>query len=459
MKIHDYQIFGARWLASRSHAILADEMGIGKSAQSIRACELVEAEKILVVCRAVARFNWRNEFEIWSVSPRPVRIIEDTSPILGGIFEGVTICSFEGMGCVLNSLGDLDRFDVVIVDEAHFVKSTEAIRSKQVFGIHGLVRKTKKMWLLTGTPTPNGYASELWLALYTFGACKFGLADFIKFFCTSVTTGYGVKVTGTKRDSLTLDSWKRMTENFLLRRELRDTTLNLPEIIYETVTVAAGSVDIEAHEDFLRYSMTPELRQLLNDKLEAEYAILKGILDDNSMSPELLEIIKASAGSIATLRRFNGLQKVEGVIELVKGELESDPEQKIVIFAMHRSCIKRIAEGLSAFGAVTIWGGSKQKTVDRNVQKFQEIGSKTRVIVGQIIAAGTSLNLTAANEVMLVEEDYVPGNNDQAIKRVLRIGQEKMVRARFIRLDDPLERRVTELVAKKTEEIHLLYAK
>lgn len=431
-------------------------MGIGKSAQSIRAADLINARKILVVCRAVARFNWRNEFETHSFRKRPITITEGLSAIGSPPDLSVTICSYEGMGCVLDALGVGAPFDLVIIDEAHFVKSPDADRSAKVFGKEGLVRKTKRMWLLTGTPTPNGYASELWLALYTFGACRYLLPDFIKFFCTTLTTGYGQRVTGTRTDKNAIDSFKKMTENVLLRRELKDTNLNLPDVIYETVLVPPGQVNIADHADFYGYSLNDDLRKLFNDKIEKEYAILEGLLADGKISDDLLSVIEASAKSIATLRRFNGLKKVDAVIELLKGELKSDKNMKVVVFAMHRSCIKAIAEGLAEFGSVTIWGGSKPSTVEKQIMKFQTVGSGTRVFVGQIVAAGTSINLTAANEVVIVEKDYVPGNNDQAIKRCARIGQKRIVRARFITLDDPIERRVDELVIKKTEEIGIL---
>lgn len=462
-ELHDYQITGAKWLAARRFGILADEMGIGKSAQSIAAADLVRAKKILVICRAVARHNWKNEFQKFSAVPRSIRIINGTLPLAdygeGDLFprEDVIICSFEGVGVVAHHLGTDNNFDLVIVDESHFVKSTDAKRSKMIFGKDGICRRTARMWCLTGTPTPNGKADELWLALFTFGAAKMAKPDFIKFFCTTKPTGYGLAVTGSKTDSATLDSWKKMVDPVLLRRRLDDTNLNLPDITYETITVEPGEVDITEHAEWIRYSLDPESRELLNKKLATEYGLLSGILENNKMSPDLLEIIKAEAGSISTIRRFNGLQKIEPVCDLIKGELESGLYQKIVIFAMHRACIKGIEARLSEFKPVVVWGGSKPERVERHIEKFQDRNSNCRVFIGQIIAAGTSINLTTATECVIVEQDFTPGNNDQAVKRLLRIGQKNNVRVRTIALDEALDRRVTEIVQKKIEDINHLF--
>ena len=63
--LHSYQIAGAEWLAARRVGLLLDEMGLGKTATSIRACDLVEAKLILIVCPAIATMVWSREFSRW----------------------------------------------------------------------------------------------------------------------------------------------------------------------------------------------------------------------------------------------------------------------------------------------------------------------------------------------------------------------------------------------------------
>src|SRR4051812_8971031 len=73
--LYPYQIEGAKWLAERKLALLADEMGVGKTAQVIRACDDIGAERILILCPAVARINWQREFARFSKKQRKFSIL------------------------------------------------------------------------------------------------------------------------------------------------------------------------------------------------------------------------------------------------------------------------------------------------------------------------------------------------------------------------------------------------
>lgn len=453
MKLHPYQIAGAQWLSKRSHAILGDKMGLGKTAQAITAADLVGASKILIVCRAVARRNWRHEFRIFSTRNRRVLVVEADTQKLGSAENTVVICSYEGIDRTVAMLGDDCSFDLVVVDESHFVKSVKAKRSMLVFGPHGLIRKAKRLWCLTGTPTPNN-ASELWLPLFVFGATKLTLDKFIDEFCYTRDYGYGKQVSGSKTDPATVSKFQTLCAKVMLSRDLSDSKLNLPPVSFEDVVVEGGKVDFAAHADFAKFEPAD-----LMERIEDEYFILESILNGRHMSDELLDMVKASASSITTLRRYVGLQKIEPTVTLLKGELESDSKLKIVIFAQHRSCISGLAQGLNEYNPVVVQGGSDPKATDEGIRDFQNRAGRARVFIGQTQAAGTSITLTAANEVVTVEKSWAPSDNAQAIARCVRIGQTRPVRVRNILLDDPIDVRMSDLIQKKTEEIFKLYSK
>src|ERR1700674_4234287 len=160
-----YQVEGAVWLAGQKTGLLADEMGLGKSAQAIVACDAINAERILVVCPASARINWEREFKRFSTQQRTTTVLSTGGKTPLG---ALTICSYElatrkGTNTLLRAV----NWDVLILDEAHYLKTPDAQRTHAVYGKKGLVRSAKRTYALTGTPAPNN-ASELWTLLYTF---------------------------------------------------------------------------------------------------------------------------------------------------------------------------------------------------------------------------------------------------------------------------------------------------
>lgn len=76
-----------------------------------------------------------------------------------------------------------------------------------------------------------------------------------------------------------------------------------------------------------------------------------------------------------------------------------------------------------------------------------------RIFVGNIIAAGVGITLTAAHHIILAEQDWVPANNDQALSRVVRIGQTRGVLVRIVELPDSLDQRISEILRRKLREI------
>jgi SNF2 family DNA or RNA helicase len=141
----------------------------------------------------------------------------------------------------------------------------------------------------------------------------------------------------------------------------------------------------------------------------------------------------------------------------VAQELEDGQYQKIVIFGIHRDVIEGLRSSLKAFDAVTLYGGTDPKTRQKNIDRFQN-NPKCRVFIGNIKACGTAITLTAADQVLFVEEEWTPADNAQAAMRVHRIGQSKPVSVRITRLPDSLDQKIGGVLARKTREIAELLA-
>ena len=162
-------------------------MGLGKSAQAVAAsCGL---GKILILCPAIAKVNWDREFTKFSDTTGQFQIIK-TGKTIPDANKSI-ICSCE-LAVSLWKQGKWRglEFDLLILDEVHFLKSKDAKRTKAVMGNKGLVRQAKKVWGLSGTPMPN-HPGELWVLLFTFGVTKLTYRDFILKFC-AFADGSGV---------------------------------------------------------------------------------------------------------------------------------------------------------------------------------------------------------------------------------------------------------------------------
>src|SRR4051794_28601454 len=129
-----FQKEGAVWLSTLRNAILGDEMRVGKSASAIAGADIISARNILVACPGIARPNWEREFRRWQM------LLRDTCCIMSSkdqVVGEVVIVSYE-LICTRPILVALmaRRWDLLIIDEAHFVKNPESLRTQVLYGRH-----------------------------------------------------------------------------------------------------------------------------------------------------------------------------------------------------------------------------------------------------------------------------------------------------------------------------------
>jgi SWI/SNF-related matrix-associated actin-dependent regulator 1 of chromatin subfamily A len=450
------------WLADRLVALLAADMGLGKTGMAIRAADRIGARRILVICPAVARINWMREFGLWQTVRRTVGIIHQSKDRPQ---TDVVICNYDKLS--RGSVSDLltQDWDVVIADESHALKSPNAKRVKVVYGNlygpadgsrqGGVVSRAKRTWLLTATPVPN-HAGEIWTHIRALAPMLLPLApngrplnynQFLERYCILADTPFGQKIVGNRKSML--PELRGMLDGFMLRMRKTDVLADLPPLRFATTVIEADQVD----PDLRRLEGHPEIRDL-TATLEAARASaeLPGAVGRDEKS-DLLETINNRPGHITTLRRMTGLVKVQPALELLADELGTGALDKVVVFAVHRETIEKLAAGLAGFGAVQLHGGTSPKDRQLAIDGFQA-DPKIRVFVGQVTAAGTAITLTAADNVVFVEASWVPAENAQAAARCHRIGTVRPVLARFLALAGSVDELVQEALARKTAAIN-----
>ncbi len=434
-KPRDYQVEGARWLAGNPFGYLADDMGLGKTAQAIMALDLLMAQNVLIVCPSTARIGWVREFKKVSKRHWDIAVRQKGE----GANAKSQVVTFEWL-TRNNSLFQKD-WDAVIIDEAQGLKEPTSKRAKAILGACGVAHRTDCCWLLSGTPAPN-HAGELWTWLYAFNRTKLVYDDFVERYCNSYEFKPGVrKITGTKLKHI--EELKALIATTTLRRTKEQVLKDLPKTSFNDVFVEKGEVPNDP---------------ILKEKLRSEYERLQYNLDFYKPATdfELLRVLEVMAQSIATLRRITGLQKVQSICDLIKSELRDHAYEKIVIFAVHRDVITTLEKELKEFNPVLIHGGVTGKKRQQAIDSFQK-QKEVRVFIGNIKAAGTAITLTASNQILFAELEWVPGHNNQASMRCSRIGQQKPVFVRFATLPDSVDEKITGVLRRKAFELSHLY--
>lgn len=353
LTLYPYQQEAVRWLMGRTGALLSLDMGLGKTCVSLTTASMVlePGAKILVICPAILRYNWQLEcqkFAPWLGIER-VDDIKKTRHAMAVSFEFATKHK--------KTLAKED-YDLLIVDESHNIKSPKAARTKAIVGKDGLIHKSKRAWFLSATPAPNGLPSELWTTLYSFGATELSYWDFAKEYCIvekSPWSDFVIKSADPKKYDEVADMVAKVT----FRRIKEQVILELPALYYSDIfadPIPLTVQDMERDKTFFKYLFPHDKSAELLEKLKFEAEILNRVEGEmNTDHPIGFRVLEALAPSVASLRRYVGLQKAIATLDYIRTMLAAYPAMKLVIFAIHQGVIDYLHDGLKDMGAGKIY--------------------------------------------------------------------------------------------------------
>lgn len=435
MQLRAYQEVGVKFLAEHQSALLADEQGLGKSVQAIGAVSALKARKVLVVCPAGLKLNWKREFETWLPIFRHtggyLPAAQHNIQVLFGRQDRVKpatdilIVNYDLLTGpeILKQVLSV-RYAVGIFDEAHYMKTRGTRRTKAVFLKGGVASKCMYKWFLTGTPVLNRpvelYPMLKAAAPEVLGAFT-GFESFARRYCGGFFDGFQFVAKGaTNTEELNAS----LTKNFMLRRLKKDHLKELPDKQYQII-------DVEAKDKETK------------DLLSREFTWSKQDVDYQ-------KDLATGGAELALLRHELARKKVPAAIEHLKNML--DEVEKIVVFGYHKDIIESLKDGLKNFKPVVITGDTASIKRQEIVDAFQK-DPETRVFIGQITAAGTGITLTASSRVVFVESSWVPGEIDQATDRCHRFGQKDSVLVQFLVIAGSLEEHQLRKVVDKKKTI------
>lgn len=445
-KLKPFQVTGSKYLASRPVALLGDDMGLGKTIQTIDALRELKAEKVFIVCSAAARGVWEREILKFAPEREPVVLTKIKGNVSLSKMKTI-IVSYDLARKLQPFLLGL-QFDAVVLDEAHYLKNPKSKRTISIFGEKGIrLYKPKNVWALSGTPMPN-HPGELWTLCNAFGATRLTYNQFTEYFCATRPCSFspqGFRVVGARKERI--PELRSLLATFMLRRSKEEVLSELPAITHQMVPVDA---DDSIFED--KNMLRGEFEKLRIEEDEAK-TIIQAAKGDPTIAAKLLE---SHALSMTTLRRYTGMRKALSSASLIKEELKDGAYEKIIVFAWHKKVIELLAQELKEFNPVVMMGGAGHEARANAEKRFQH-DPECRVFLGNIMAAGTAITLTAASQVFFVEMDFVPANNAQAADRAHRIGQTKGVLARYAYLAGSIDEQISEILVRKQTDLTLVF--
>ena len=407
-------------LVENKKFILADDMGLGKTTSTIIAALEASSKKVLIICPATLKINWKREIE--NYSDKSIYIAEGKNFSTDADFVIINydiIKNFHDPKKKDDSEILKANFDLVIVDEAHYIKNGQAQRTKL---INDLVKTVDRLWLLTGTPMtsrPMDYFNLL--SLVDSPVSRNWMAYAIRY-----CQGYQFNVGGRKIWNITgasnLDELRERTAGTILRR-LKENVLDLPDKIITPVYLRLKSKNYE--------------------EVMGEY------YDWYDKNPDESKSLTVQFSKLTKVRQIIADEKISQTIEIAENIIEQD--KKVIIFCNFTDSLNKIIEHFGK-SAVKLDGSMSKPERQRSVDEFQD-NPKVKVFVGNIKAAGVGITLTSAEAVIMNDLSFLPSDHAQAEDRAYRYGQKNNVLVYYPIFENTIEGVIYDILNNKKQVI------
>jgi superfamily II DNA or RNA helicase len=443
---HQAQVVAAAAAGHRTF-LLADEPGLGKTAQALLAAQAANAYPLLVVAPNVVKTNWAHEVALWTPQRRSTVVHGDGDRV--DAFADIVIVNYELLDRHVGWLGDLG-FRGMVVDEAHFIKNKGSQRSQHILAISDRIRSRAPrplMMALTGTPLINDI--EDFRAIWQF----LGWID--------ETMPLGSLMGALEETGLTpVDpgfysaARASVIDMGIVRRRKIDVAADIPARRVADLPVeldGAAGRSIRAAETALANRLVGRYRSALEARTSG--VVVEGIDHDlvrRVASWELKEANSQSGGeNVFTMVRRIGQAKA-GLAADYAAQLARNVG-KVVFFAKHIDVMDQAEQTFADRGIrySSIRGDQTPKAREKAIKAFVE-DPDVSIVVCSLTAAGVGLNLQVASNLVLAELSWTYAEQTQAIDRIHRIGQTEPVTAWRVVAAQTIDTRIAELIDNKS---------
>lgn len=389
-----YQEWGVKYILHQKKVLLGDEMGLGKTIQAIATMVSLKntgATHFLVVCPASVLTNWVREIS----SKSKLRAIKvhgagRQSAIKAWIKKGgVAVTNFETTRSF--KLADDFRYDLLVVDEAHYIKNTNAIRSVNV---RNLAQKTDRLLFMSGTPLENNVDEMISLI----EVLQPRIADAVRDYAYMSRA----------------EQFRKAIAPVYYRRKREDVLTELPE--------------------------KEEIEEWCDLKPRE-----KAIYEDSVMHKKFMEMRRVS-WNVDDLADSSKADHLKDIIEQAKSE-----DRKVLVFSYFLDTLSKIADAFESASIGPITGRVPVQQRQDLIDQFAKAPAGT-ILLAQIQSGGTGLNIQSASVVVICEPQLKPSIENQAISRAYRMGQTRNVLVYRLLCSNCVDERMVEKLKDKQAE-------
>uniref|UniRef100_A0A4W3HR01 Zinc finger RANBP2-type containing 3 n=1 Tax=Callorhinchus milii TaxID=7868 RepID=A0A4W3HR01_CALMI len=430
-----FQKEGIKFALERNgRCMLADEMGLGKTIQAIAVAYMYKAEwPLLIVVPSSLKYPWIEEIEKWipELNPEDVNLIDNKTDIGRIQTSKVTILGYGLLTTDARMLIDAlceQHFQVVIVDESHYMKSRNAARSTILAPI---VQKAARAVLLTGTPA-LGRPEELFMQIDALYPRKFGTwSEYSKKYCNAHVRYFGKRAQWDCKGASNLDELHLCLSKIMIRRMKDEVLTQLPPKVRQRIPFDLGK----------------DASKEMNASIEEWEKLMRKL---HSCSTETDNPFIQVMGLITHMYKQTAIAKAGAVKDYIKMMLQNE-KLKFLVFAYHLSMLQACTEAVieNKVGYIRIDGSVPSSERIHLVHQFQNDPDK-RVAILSIKAAGQGLTFTAATHVVFAELYWDPGHLVQAEDRAHRIGQSSSVHIHYLVAKETMDTFMWSMLNRKT---------
>lgn len=446
----EHQIKAIRYGLANKKWVLGDEMGCGKTFESLIISDILSHTKKIKHCLIICginglKMNWKNEVQKYT--NKQSKILGQRVKKNGKLSSGTTkdkiqdvlnipnteeyylITNIESLRTkeIANSLKrmcDDKEIGIIIVDEAHKCTNSESQQTKGLLDLNSEYKIA-----MSGTPLLNNPV-DLYAILHWLGKEPASIWGFKNKYCVfkQAETKEGRKfkqLVGYKK----LDELQLKLANIMLRRKKED-VLDLPEKIF-----IDEFLEMESDQSKLYYDYAFETAEIIKKEKTLKNALVK--------LTKLREI--TSCSSIIDSKCSTA--KLDRMEEIVSEAIQNN--ESVVIFTNWTSVVKEVEKRLKKYKVVSITGEKSLEERHEAEMKFQT--GKSKVIVGTVKAIGTGFNLTKGTIEIFIDEPWTMGDKEQATDRCHRIGQKSNVVIYSLFTKDTVDERVHQLLMNKKD--------
>lgn len=399
----------------------------GKSIQSIIAALEGDFKKVLIVCPNSLKFNWKKEIEVFC---NDIYVVKDNWDIFLPMSK-FTVINYDKLHKYSEHIINKCKFDLIIADEAHFCKNSQALRSKHFMKI---ANNCLKVWLLTGTPISNrpiDFYNLLKICKHELGRRK---DIFGEHYCNGKLTNFGWDYSGASH----LKELHFKIQDVMLRRT-KEEVLELPSKIRTPIYFEFEASQLKRYK-----KAVDEKFQELFDKMQI----------DEDYNPDLEKGAKFI--ELSVMRMFTALEKVRdgSTIEAIQNII--DQGKKVVVFTNFTSVIDTLITELNKKKISTTFIDGRVKIEERQTRMdlFQSKNGPS-VFICNYKVGGVGVTLTAAEIALMNDLPWEPSTLQQAEDRLFRIGQTKSVNILYPLYQNTIDETIFTVLREKIKNIDI----